>query len=63
MVRCHRVEIWYCGGGRANGYAGAVAGDGLVLMGGDGGIYIGSYDINLEMLKQHLPEIAKKGEA
>ena len=38
--------------------------DGRILIGGtDGAFYSGFFSISIETLKQHLPEIAKKGEA
>ena len=38
--------------------------DGRILIGGtDGAFYSGFFSIDIETLKQHLPEIAKKGEA
>ena len=58
-----RIDIKDADGDPADINSIAATEDGHVLFGGDGRIYIGAYDINREMLKQHLPEIAKKGEA
>ena len=42
----------------------SIAEDGHVLIGGENGVlYTGFCGINLEMLKQHLPEIIEKGRA
>ena len=59
-----RIDIRDVNGNPATIISIVTTGDGRILIGGtDGAFYSGSFSIGIETLKQHLPEIAKKGEA
>ena len=59
-----RIDVCDMSGDSAYINSIAVTKDGRVLIGGPRGtLYAGAFDISFETLKQHLPDIIKRGEA